>query len=277
MKIVFNSNNTFFLFAVLLLGVFPLKGHAGLMVGGTRFIFNEKNENGLSVLVRNTEDTQFLIQSKVLPDNTPGNQKNNGEASKISTPFVATPPLLQLRGKKENYIRILRTDGILPSDRESLFQLSVASIPSGMPDDSDVQVALRSRYKLIYRPSGLKGDSNQAYQQLRWQRHGALVTVENPTPYYVTLFQMVINGKLQPAKGVVAPFGSRTESWCPKSGGCSLKWQSLGDMGAPTPAWAITPNATASLGNTIGSAGPTLKPKKPDQGSTEDHSNPTLP
>lgn len=282
MKIVANIKNWHPSLVILLLATLPLTVHAGLMVGGTRFIFNEKNENGLSFLIRNTENTQFLIQAKILLDNTPGNQKNSEGASKDHIPFVATPPLLQLRGKKENYIRIIRTDGNLPPDRESLFQLSVASIPSGMPTGDDVQVAIRSRYKLIYRPSGLKGEPNQAYQQLRWQRHGASVTVENPTPYYVTLFQMDINGKLQPAKGVVAPFDSRTESWCPKNGGCNLKWQSLDDLGTPTPAWAITPNATASLGHAIANASPVVTPlksdeKKPDENNSEAHSSPARP
>lgn len=264
MRNIVNIKNEHLLIAVLLLGAWPLKGHAGIMVGGTRFIYNEKTENGLSVLIRNTENTQFLIQSKVLPDNTPGNLAKNTAASKTNLPFVATPPLLQLKGKKENYIRLIRTEGDLPSDRESLFQLSIASIPSGMPDGNEVQVAIRSRYKLIYRPSGLKGDPNKVYQQLSWQRHGNLVTVENPTPYYVTLFQMVINGKLQPAEGVVSPFGSRTESWCPENGGCSIKWESLDDIGSPTPTWAITPNATASLGNAISTATYVATPKKPD-------------
>lgn len=232
--------------ATCLLGIFPLKSQAGIMVGGTRFIYNEKNVYGISFLIRNTDDLPYLIQTKIMQDNTQGNTSNTGAA--IPPQFVATPPLMQLKRKQENYIRIVRAKGMLPKDRESLFQVSVAAIPSGVPKENDVQVALRSRYKLIYRPSGLQGNPNLSYQQLRWQRHGASVTVENPTPYYITLFKLSINGQLQPAEGVVAPFGSRTDNWCPKSGKCNLGWQSLNDWGDPTPEWTIIPQTVANLG-----------------------------
>jgi len=238
-------------YTILLSALLSANGYAGIMIGGTRFIYHEDNEKGLPFLVKNSDDSPCLIQTKILPDNTQGNNirlalPNSGLAN-----FVATPPLLPLRKKQENYIRIIRTEGKLPDDRESLFQLSITAIPSGRPTGNDLQLAIRSRYKLIYRPTGLKGEANQAYQQLKWQRYGSSVTVENPTPYYVTLFQMVINGKLQPAEGVVAPFSSRTESWCPKNGGCSLKWQSLDDLGTPTPAWVITPSGIANIGKAI--------------------------
>lgn len=269
-------------YTILLSALLTANGHAGIMIGGTRFIYHEENEKGLSFLVKNSDDSPYLIQTKISPDNTQGNSIQQALPNSGLANFVATPPLLPLRKKQENYIRVIRTEGKLPNDRESLFQLSITAIPSGRPTGNDLQLAIRSRYKLIYRPSGLKGEPNQAYQQLRWQRHGDSVTVENPTPYYVTLFQMNINGKLQPAKGVVAPFGSRTESWCPKNGGCDLKWQSLDDLGTPTPAWAINPNATASLGNAIANASPVVTPlksgeKKPDEKNSEIHSSPRLP
>ena len=269
-------------YTILLSALLTANGYAGIMIGGTRFIYHEENEKGLSFLVKNSDNSPYLIQTKILPDNTQGNNIQQALPNSGLANFVATPPLLPLRKKQENYIRVIRTEGKLPNDRESLFQLSITAIPSGRPTGNDLQLAIRSRYKLIYRPSGLKGEPNQAYQQLRWQRHGDLVTVENPTPYYVTLFQMDINGKLQPAKGVVAPFGSRTESWCPKNGGCDLKWQSLDDLGTPTPAWAINPNATASLGNAIANASPVVTPlksdeKKPDENSSEAHSSPAHP
>lgn len=269
-------------YTILLSALLTANGHAGIMIGGTRFIYHEENEKGLSFLVKNSDNSPYLIQTKILPDNTQGNNIQQALPNSGLANFVATPPLQPLRKKQENYIRVIRTEGKLPNDRESLFQLSITAIPSGRPTGNDLQLAIRSRYKLIYRPSGLKGEPNQAYQQLRWQRHGDLVTVENPTPYYVTLFQMDINGKLQPAKGVVAPFGSRTESWCPKNGGCDLKWQSLDDLGTPTPTWAINPNATASLGNAIANASPVVTAlksdeKKSDENSSEAHSSPAHP
>ncbi|MFU2315134.1 fimbrial biogenesis chaperone [Rahnella sp. PCH160] len=237
------------LFFMWLLALLPAKGYAGVMIGGTRFIYNEKSENGLAFLVRNTDETPYLIQTRVLPDKTKGNENQGATQNSTGADFVVTPPLLPLRKKQENYLRIIRTGGNLPADRESLFQLSVAAIPSGQPGTHDLQVAIRSNFKLLYRPAGLKGIPDDAYQQLTWQRHSASVRVENPTPYYVTLFKMTVNGKTQSAEGVVSPFSARTESWCPANGPCQLQWQSLDDTGIPTKAWNIVPVEVAKTGN----------------------------
>lgn len=243
------------LFIILLSGI-PAKGFAGIMVGGTRFIYNEQSENGISFLVRNTDDITYLLQTKVLPDNTEGNSLKKEGMSETNLPFVATPPLLPLRAKKENYIRLIRTGGVLPSDRESLYQVSIAAIPSGEPSGNEVQVALRTRYKLIYRPADLKGVADKAYRQLLWQRQGTSVTIENPTPYYVTLFKVSINGHFLSAEGVVAPFGNRTDQWCPKNGNCRIEWQSLDDRGDPTSVWRVTPLGVAKSGTARSDAEP---------------------
>lgn len=248
MKSISNKKKWGFFVPVLLLALLSAKGYAGVMIGGTRFIYAESSKNGLSFLVRNTDETPYLIQTRILPDETKGNEQQSGTHNATETSFVATPPLLPLGNKKENYIRIIHTGGELPADRESLFQLSVASIPSGKPGVSDLQVAIRSKFKLFYRPTGLKGSHDEAYQQLIWKRHGASVKVVNPTPYYVTLFQMTINGKTLSPEGVVPPLGSRTESWCPANGACRLQWQSLNDLGVPTTPWNINLAEIAQTG-----------------------------
>lgn len=230
--------------AIFLFSLFPAQGNAGVMIGGTRFIYKETSQKGLSVLVRNSDEMPYLVQTRVLPDASKGN-----EGTSLASVLVATPPLMPLGSKQENVIRIVKGEGALPTDRESLFQLIIAAIPSGRPDSRDVQLAIRSSFKLLYRPSGLKGNADVAYQQLLWRRQGTSVTVENPTPYYVTLFKMFNNGKIQPAQGVVSPFASRTENWCPTKGVCRLQWQSLNDLGLPTKPWVINPVSTPHTGD----------------------------
>ena len=65
-----------------------------------------------------------------------------GQASS-QVPFMTTPPLFPLAAGRSNMIRIIRTGGDLPDDRESLFWLSVASIPQtqGKPSPNSLQVA----------------------------------------------------------------------------------------------------------------------------------------
>lgn len=51
-----------------------------------------------------------------------------------------------------------------------------------------LQLAFRSRIKVFYRPSGLKGTANEAPASLSWKLHSdGRVLVSNPTPYHVTL------------------------------------------------------------------------------------------
>ncbi|MDI8993129.1 fimbria/pilus periplasmic chaperone, partial [Salmonella enterica subsp. enterica serovar Anatum] len=40
-------------------------------------------------------------------------------------PFMVTPPLFRLNGGQKNVLRIIRTGGNLPEDRESLYWLDI--------------------------------------------------------------------------------------------------------------------------------------------------------
>jgi P pilus assembly chaperone PapD len=54
----------------------------------------------------------------------------------------------------------VRTGGSLPEDRESVFWLNVKSIPAtddSVPHNNVLQVVVKSRLKLFYRPAGLEG------------------------------------------------------------------------------------------------------------------------
>lgn len=201
---------------------------AGVVVEGTRFIFNA-DKTSITFTVNNTSQQRFLLLSKVLDA--------QGQATR-DVPFMTTPPLFPLAAGHSNIIRIIRTGGDLPDDRESLFWLSVASIPQtqGKPSPNSLQVAIRSRMKLFFRPLGLKGREEDAYRQLTWQRAGMQVQVNNPTPYYVTLFHLQLNGIAVNNVGMVAPFSRVTTSGCPVDGPCRVQWQTINDYGRVMPA-----------------------------------------
>lgn len=105
----------------------------------------------------NQSPSRYLILSKIVADGDP----------QAAVPFVATPPVFALNGHKENEIRVMYTSGQLPADRESLFWVTVANIPQAdSQQQNTLQIAVRSRMKLFYRPKGVQGDSQQAYRQL---------------------------------------------------------------------------------------------------------------
>lgn len=155
-----------------------------------------------------------------------------GEASTVPAPLLAAPPLILLKPGTTGTLRLLRTESdILPVDRETLFELSIASVPSGKVENQSVKVAMRSVFKLFWRPEGLPGDPLEAYQQLRWTRNSQGVQLTNPTPYYINLIQVSVNGKALSNAGVVPPKSQRQTSWCQAIAPCHVAWRAINDYG----------------------------------------------
>lgn len=77
----------------------------------------------------------------------------------------------------------------MPQDRESLFYLNVREIPPKPDKPNVLQLAMQSRIKLFYRPSAIVPETPGAVwqNQLVFHKQGARWTVNNPTPYFVTL------------------------------------------------------------------------------------------
>lgn len=205
---------------------------AGVVISGTRFIFPE-GEKSITFTVRNPSNTSWLIYPKI---SRGGIWAGANEPEKEQREFIASPQLFTLRPERENSVRLLYTGGALPQDRETLFTLSVASIPSGKNATHSVQTAIRSRFKLFYRPKNLPGNPEEAGQALRWAPTKTGVSVENPTPYYVTLFNLKMNGIEIPEGGIVAPFSKRDIPGCLGAKSCLIGWQSINDYGRIMPA-----------------------------------------
>lgn len=134
----------------------------------------------------------------------------------------------------------------LPADRESLFILNVAALPaqeqnSQLKNENQLQVAVRNRMKIFYRPAKLSGNALEAYQQLRWSRNNEVVTIFNPTPWYVTLYNLSIDGKSING-GMVAPFTHRQQNWCQRQGYCEISWQTLDLYNNALPEWNVKLN-----------------------------------
>ena len=203
---------------------------AGVLVGGTRVIFNEKDREA-SIPVKNTGVSPYVVQAWI--DAGEGNAK---------APFVASPPLSRLDPGQENVLRILRLAGNLPLDRESVFWLNVKEIPEKSQDDNVLQIAVRTRIKLFYRPSGLAGQPGEQRQQLQWAvvsgGRGAVLKIANPSAYHVTFATLTINGGQQEINGGMVSPGGTLEY--PLSGlsaprDVDVVFTTINDYGAETP------------------------------------------
>lgn len=206
----------------LLLTFLSVQAQAGIVIGGTRVIYNGDKKEA-SAAIRNPEKSGvYLVQSWV----------DSGEqGSKV--PFIVTPPLFRINPGEENILRIVRTGGNLPQDRESVFWLNVKSIPAtddSKPHTNVLQVVMKSRIKLFYRPAGLEGQPETAYHQLSAVRSGNHLTLSNPTPYYVTLFTLKVDGQEIKEADMVPPEGSASFTLS-SSSASSVTWQAISDYG----------------------------------------------
>ncbi|WP_455851824.1 fimbrial biogenesis chaperone [Pantoea endophytica] len=197
--------------------------NSNVIVGGTRVIYDSaKKETSLSV--KNPDkNTNYLIQSWI---------DNLQEDEKDTVPFIITPPLFKLNTDQENILRIVFTGGALPQDKESAFWLNVKSIPSTTKTDQNtLHISVKTRIKLFYRPSGLAGDSAEAYKALTFNRAGQTLTVNNPTPYFVSFQSLKVGTQDIKEPGMVMPM-SRLSWAIPAAANGKVSWKAITDYGS---------------------------------------------
>ncbi|MCA7996623.1 fimbrial biogenesis chaperone [Burkholderia metallica] len=104
-------------------------------------------------------------------------------------PLAVSRPLLRISPNNREAVDIIYQGAGFPSDRESYLLLNVLDVPTAPRDPNVLQIALRHRLKLFYRPA-LKGTLDDAMGTLSWEIGGkgrASVLANNPSPYYLTL------------------------------------------------------------------------------------------
>lgn len=73
-----------------------------------------------------------------------------------------------------------------------------------------LQLAIRSRFKFIYRPAGL-GNRDAAAEKLTLTASGSSLAINNPTPFYITVSRISRDGGKALNKTVMlAPQSSQT-------------------------------------------------------------------
>jgi P pilus assembly chaperone PapD len=153
---------------------------AGIVLNTTRVIF-QASDKEVSLMVHNTGTGDILAQSWLEAEGT------NGVSG--SLPFAVTPALARMSGDAKQLIRILYSGEGLAKDRESVFWVNVQEIPQ-TAKENQLQVAIRQRIKLFYRPDGLDADPLKAAQALQWQLRDGHLEVTNPGPYHVSLIKL---------------------------------------------------------------------------------------
>ncbi|VUS88661.1 molecular chaperone [Klebsiella spallanzanii] len=191
--------------------------HAGVVTGGTRLIYpGGKKEASLNIT--NNDATPYLIQSWV-------------EADKGIAPFLLTPPLFRLDGEQQTRLRVIYSGG-LPENKESMFWMNIKAIPSAQAKAgaNTLQIAIKTRIKLIYRPKSVVGTPEMVTEQLRWTRSGNKLQVTNPTAFYMNFAEVKIGGAEVKEANWVAP-GATARFELPRGAAGSLQWKLINDYG----------------------------------------------
>lgn len=198
--------------------------NAGVIIGGTRVIY-DGNKKEASISVNNPDGTPYLIQSWI--------ETQNGGAEKA--PFVITPPLYRLDSNQQNVERIILA-GSVAQDKESLYWLNIKAIPAAPKKDNTLQIAVKTRIKLIYRPADLKGTTpEEKAESLTWSVAGNQLQVTNPSSYVINFNEIKVGGKKLDDVSYVLP-GATARFTMPKgvSGG-NMTFTVINDYGGPGP------------------------------------------
>lgn len=210
------------------LAVVATSAHAGVIVGGTRLIYPAQKKE-VSIRVNNPDSLDYLVQSWVDEEGT----------SQAKAPFLVTPPLFRLDGHSDNNLRVVNTNPALPQDRESLFWLNIKAIPSSSHAASvnTLQIAVKTRIKLIYRPTAVTGTPVEMGDKLHWQARGNNLIVDNPTPFYMNFQAVSINGHKVSNVTYARPKTQTTFTLPANISGSTIQWSLIGDYGTASHSW----------------------------------------
>lgn len=157
---------------------------AGISLSSTRLVFDGQHKEAGITVRNNGEDV--LIQSWVDTDT----------AAAGTVPFAVTPPLARVTANEQQLLRVIYAGAGLPTDRESVVWLNVQEIPQASKTQNTLQLAVRQRIKVFFRPAGLKNNAYLAPTELLWQlaEHDGkhVLRVTNPGIYHVSIADITL-------------------------------------------------------------------------------------
>jgi P pilus assembly chaperone PapD len=216
-------------------GALCSEAQAGISLGQTRLVY-QQGTAAQSLSIRNTGDDFYLVEAAV----------TDWVSNRPTSDFSVLPPLFRLESNSDNVLRVVRTGGNLPQDRESVFHLRVNAIPGSQNKQTaakggaSLAISLGMGIKLFYRPDGLSMTPEEAAKTLTFSRQGQEVLVNNPTPYYLTLARLSLGGvsvNLDNSPAMLAPFSRQRY---PSASGERAEWEVINDYGGSSDTFHAT-------------------------------------
>ncbi|EOX7394071.1 fimbrial chaperone [Enterobacter quasiroggenkampii] len=196
---------------------------AGVIIGGTRVIYYSDKSDATITVKNNEKALPYLIQAWVDPFDKDVTQKK--------TPFTVIPPVSRLDAGQEKVLRIMKVKGELPKDRESVFWLNIKNIPPASAKANTLEIAIKTRIKLFWRPATITISPERAATNVKWYVHQGTLCVENPNPIHINVMNVTVDGKDVPLN-IIKPFASLTLPLPDGISGHALVWRFVNDFGA---------------------------------------------
>ncbi|WP_299999183.1 fimbria/pilus periplasmic chaperone [uncultured Cedecea sp.] len=203
-----NKKKLFSTLSVLLSVVFSSQVFSAVSLDRTRIIFNGDRKNVALTITNKNVQLPFLAQGWM----------EDSEGKKITNPFIVLPPVQRLEPGKTSQVRIESLPDVdkLPQDRESVFYFNLREIPPKSDKPNVLQLALQSKIKLFYRPTGIlmsdtEMNANPWQNKLILIKKGNQYVAKNPTAFNTTLVAAASSETAQPfndfSATMVPPFG----------------------------------------------------------------------
>ncbi|WYW97474.1 molecular chaperone [Proteus vulgaris] len=163
--------------------ILPMSVFANVIINGTRVIYYE-GVDSVNLQLTNNGDLASLIQSWIDDgdvDSTPED---------ANSPFYLYPPIVKIAGRQGQTLRIKNSNEGLKDNVEQVYFLNILDIPENaeaLKGKSYLQLAMKTRIKVFYRPKGLMDDPARINEKITYQLNGNKVIVKNNSQYHFTI------------------------------------------------------------------------------------------
>lgn len=203
-----NFKALFFVFNVLIYDQHIELAQAEIIIHATRLVY-PSDAREVTLQVSNNGSRPSLVQLWI----DAGDLKSNPDNT--HAPFVIIPPLSRVNSNRSQSFRImsLPVSTQLNQNQESLYWLNVLEIPAKPDTDKDdlvlnnyLQIAIRSRIKVFYRPKSIVKQAVNVGDKLQWFRVGGQLRIKNTTPFFITI-KSIYNKKIKTPEVNMLPNG----------------------------------------------------------------------
>lgn len=177
-----------------LAALLSLSVNASVIMTNTRIIYPAA-EPYTTIQFTNKGNLPYVMQlwtDSNNPDSTPDDD---------NAPFIVAPVIFRIEPRSGQSARLHYIGKTLPQDRESLFYLNFTQIPpSNLGGEvNKLLLILKSRVKIFYRPSTIKGNPADIDRELHFQftrhKNEAILEIKNQANFYASFARVAIKNQ----------------------------------------------------------------------------------